>query len=687
MRRWAIYFSPLIFCLLSVGGARGSATTMPTAWPSDSDFSEPSIAGLGAAKPLSDEAPELLLYNDMPIVVAAGKREQTQREAPASVSVVTADDIELFGYRSLADVLRAQRGFYLSTDGLNWFAGVRGFLLPDEWNARLLVLVDGRPTREIIYNQTHLDEDFVVPMEAIKQIEIVRGPGSALYGADAVFAVINVVTKDGADVNGAQVKLSGGTQATGRIDALIGFKTESDWDLLGNLSGYTSQGDDHIHFDGINDADHNFGNIVDSDYEGVYSGFFKAKKGEFTATVDFESRQKDNSDATYLPSWYDPGSMHEDRGNFTLKFDHEVTQGQTLHVMAYYGQYSYNQHWQVDNGVGGPLQFYTTTASDKWFGEEINYDWQVNKRLHLLAGVESTQAITAHQEDYETGDGIVLDTNQSYSDYGIFAEAEEKLTPWLDLTAGGRLDQVQRIGQSISPRFAAVITPDSKDTFKAMYGRSFDRPNLYELFYSSPGSNTPNPNLQSEICDTYELEWERENKEGWRTILDAYVWRLSDAIDNVQLPDGSEQSQNVGTDWAHGLEGEVDKKWDTGATLRVYGSVSSAQRNSDDLTHSPVWSAGTSLAIPIFNRRTFLSVEPVFVGSQFSDSGQKTQPTYITNVFVTSKEFVRNVDLQFGFYNLFANYARLPRGNQFDQYEQTIPYPSPEFLASVTYRF
>ena len=60
-----------------------------------------------------------------------------------------------------------------------------------------MVLVDGRPTREVIYSQTHLDRDFVVPMEAVKRVEVVRGPGSALYGSNAVFGVVDVVTKDG----------------------------------------------------------------------------------------------------------------------------------------------------------------------------------------------------------------------------------------------------------------------------------------------------------------------------------------------------------------------------------------------------------------------------------------------------------------------------------------------------------
>jgi len=663
--------------------ARGG-TTAPSTLPSDTDFSEPGLSpGLPSTALPSEDAPELELYKDLPIVVAAGKREQTQRDAAASVSVVTQADIQLFGYRSLADVLRSQRGFYLNTDGLNWFAGVRGFLRPGEWNARLLVLVDGRPTREIIYDQTHIDEDFVVPMEAVQRVEVIRGPGSALYGSDAVFGVINVVTRDGADLNGAQVKLEGGTDYTARGNVLLGFQATGGWDVLADLSGYTSQGDNHIHYDGVDDAQHDFGNIINSDYQGVYSGFLKIKKGEFSVTLDSENRDQDNRDATYLTSFFDPGSMQEARTNVTFKFDHQISSDQQLHAMVYYGDYHYQQ--SLPNGDPGDV--YNTTAYDSWVGEEVDYDWQATTQVHLLAGVNATQALGTHQEDFDTLSGIVLNIRQSYNDAGAYFEVEDKFTSWLSVTAGGRVDQIQRLGASVSPRLAAILTPTAADTFKALYGRAFRPPNLYEMFYASPGANTPNPNLQREVCDTFELVWERQFKDGWRTTLDGYVWDLHHAIDDIAQADGSLQYQNVGTDVADGLEAEVDKKWQSGATFRAYGSMDRAQRDGDGLTHSPQWIVGLSAAIPIFNDRTFIAVEPQIVGGMKSDLGQSTQTTYITNIVLTSRDVVKGLDLQLGLYNLLGNVARLPRDNQFDQFEPTLRYPYPQLIASATFKF
>ena len=682
MRKGATYLAALVLGACGVA-VRGGAT-LPTTLPSDTDFSEPGLtSALPSTSQPTEEAPELELYKDLPVIVAAGKREQTQREAAASVSVVTDDDIELFGYRSLADVLRSERGFYLNTDGLNWFAGVRGFLRPGEWNARILVLVDGRPTREMIYDQTHIDEDFVVPMEAVQRVEVIRGPGSSLYGSDAVFGVINVVTKDGADIDGAQIKLEGGTQYTARGNALLGFETKDGWDVLADLSGYTSQGDNHLQFEGVDDAAHDFGNVLNSDYEGVYSGFLKIKKGEFSATFDSESRDKDNPDATYLASFFDPGSMQEARSNLTFKFDHEISSDQQLHAMAYYGDYTYRQNY----ATGTPGQIYNTTAYDNWIGEEVDYDWQINRQLHLLAGVNGTQALGTHQEDYDTLNGIDLNIRQSYNDAGAFVEGEDKITKWLSVTVGGRVDQIQRVGTNASPRLAAVITPTQEDTVKVLYGRAFRPPNLYELFYSSPGANTPNPNLKAEICDTYELVWERQFKDGWRTTLDGYIWELHNTIDTVALTDGSAQYQNVGTDLAKGVEAELDKRWKSGGTFRLYGSIDRAEQDGDGLTHSPQWIVGLSAAVPIINGRTFIAVEPQIVGGMKSDLGESTQATYITNIVLTSREVVKGLDLQLGLYNLFGNYAQLPRDNAFDQFEPTLRYPYPQLLASATYKF
>jgi len=675
MRRPRIKIYALIAC-----GIITQAVQAQTTAPATAD-------NVSAITPKVDDSPELMLYKDMPVVVAAGKRVQTQRQAPASVSVVTADDIDIFGYRSLAEVLRNQRSFYMYSDGLNWFGGTRGFMRPSEWNARMMVQVDGRPTREVIFGQSHLDQDFVVPLEAVDHIEIVRGPGSALYGSNAVFSVIDVVTKNGSDINGAQVKLSGGTQDTGRANVLLGTTLKDGWDVLADFSGYTSQGDNHIRYDSINDAAYNFGNIDHSDYEGVESGFVKARKGDFTLELDLESRDKDNRTARYLASWFNPGAMQEDRANMTARFDHDIADNQSIHAMVYYGYYRYSQSWMYDDDGSGNPYFYTSAAVDHWVGEELHYDWQVTDQVHLLAGADATQSLYAQQRDDDTIHGEVLNVKSAYRQWGLFAEGEYKATEWLSLTAGIRMDDIEGRGTSFSPRLAAVFTPTTKDTIKALYGRAFRAPNLYELYYSSPGQNDPNPRLTPEICDTYELVWEHQYHDGWRTSAGPYLWEMAHAMQSVTDASGAAQTQNGGTAQAYGFEAEVQKKWDSGARLRAYGTVTRAADQAGTLAQSPAWILGTAVAIPIINKRTFLALDPQIVGPQKSDLGDYVGPTFITNIVLTSRNVVKNLDLQAGLYNIFGNYARLPHTSAADQVQPTENYPHMQLMLSATYRF
>jgi iron complex outermembrane receptor protein len=251
-----------------------------------------------------------------------------------------------------------------------------------------------------------------------------------------------------------------------------------------------------------------------------------------------------------------------------------------------------------------------------------------------------------------------------------------------------RVDKVQRLGTSVSPRAAAIFSVTRQDTIKAMYGRAFRDPNLYELLYTSPPPDglIGNPQLKPEIVDTYELAWEREFGHGWQTSLNGYLWKMSDAMEDFVYPNGSLQTRNSGTLWAHGVEGEVDYRWANGGSWRTYASYSRADEDGAGLTHSPTWIAGSSIAYPIV-KNCFLSVEPQFVGGMKSDLGVRTQPTFITNIIFTSRDFFDGWTFQAGVYNLFADHARLPRDGAFNQIQGTVNYPSTLYLFSLTKKF
>jgi len=138
-------------------------------------------------------------------VYAASKHAQNLNDAPSSVTIITAEEIQEYGYRTLADVLQSVRSFYITSDRLYSYVGVRGFGRLGDWNSRILLLVDGHRINDNIDGQASIGSEFPVDVNLIQRVEIIRGPSSSLYGADAFFAVVNVITRKAPDLKGVEL--------------------------------------------------------------------------------------------------------------------------------------------------------------------------------------------------------------------------------------------------------------------------------------------------------------------------------------------------------------------------------------------------------------------------------------------------------------------------------------------------
>src|SRR5918994_991761 len=196
--------------------------------------SGPNLVAQGVPDPMALSLDSLLSTK----ISSAAKYEQTISEAASSVTIITAEDIQRHGYRTLPEALSAARGFYLSYDRNYTFLGARGFSRPSDYNNRILVLVDGNAINEGIFGGAPVGTELGMSLSSLERIEIVRGPGSALYGTGAVFAVINLITKSpdaqprvrGAVRTGSYGARGGSLDYRGAVRPGLGLSLGGTWD-------------------------------------------------------------------------------------------------------------------------------------------------------------------------------------------------------------------------------------------------------------------------------------------------------------------------------------------------------------------------------------------------------------------------------------------------------------------------
>lgn len=166
-------------------------------------YAQPDLPDLSSSIPSTSE--EIMLFQEIPSVYGASKYEQKVTEAPSSISIVAAAIIKEYGYRTLPDVLRSLRGFFITNDRNYSYVGVRGFNRPGDYNIRILLLIDRHRVNDHHYNQALIGMEFVLDVDLIDRVEVVRGPSSSIYGINAFFAVVNVMTRRGRDLKGVEV--------------------------------------------------------------------------------------------------------------------------------------------------------------------------------------------------------------------------------------------------------------------------------------------------------------------------------------------------------------------------------------------------------------------------------------------------------------------------------------------------
>jgi len=617
------------------------------------------------------------------IVVAGSKRAQQTRDVPSYVSVVTAADIREHGYRTLADVLRTLPGFYVSNDRNYSYVGVRGFSRPGDWNSRILLLLNGSRTNENLYDLAYIGEEFSVDVDLIERVEVIRGPSSALYGSNAYFAVINVVTRAGNSLAGTEITTSAASFGTYSGRASYGRAFENGLDLL--VSGTYSDGKGRNLFYPEFDAPlTNNGFANDADHESFHKILVTASKGDFSFQANSVSREKGLPTASF-------GTIFNDKRNSTtdnlslasLTYYRALSNGGSFSTRLHAGRYTYD----------GEYAYYANDppnkdlAAGEWVGLEVDGARKIATRQFLTVGAEFRDNFKQLLTNFDPEPYVLYSELRNTSvREGVFAQDEIRLADPLLLYAGVRLDHYEGFGFATSPRLALIYTPTPATTFKLLAGRAFRAPNEHELFYVSPGY-TSNPSLDPEHIETLELIAQHFIGGGIQISASAFQNRLTDLIERHLDPASNLYVfENLESTHSRGLELglEVDRGHGLAGQLSYSLQRTEDQATGARLTNSPAQMVQVQLRSPILGAVT-ASLDAQYMSDRLTIAGNVAGAHTLTNFSLFAPRTLGRFDLSATLYNVFGIRYSDPVPDGFVQ--DVIPQDGRSFRVRSTFHY
>lgn len=474
------------------------------------------------------------------MVSVASKKAEKISDAPSIISTVTAEEIQRYGARNLTDILNRVPGLQY-TSGLffqNNSFSVRGQSVQHYPN-RILFLINGRPYRDSLsggYNMP-LFTDF--PVSTIERLEIIRGPGSVLYGSNAFSSVINIVTRKTAAGGEAEFLGTYGSHDYQSGELTVG-ESGADWDMLAAFRStdqnatYTPYIDEFTTAGSLRDDDSGRSALVALNYKNLSINGFKTKSEQ-------------NLMGIVLPSvYYDISRSFLDIGYHAPLSD----------------------SWSADANVTlNNLELQSYTTDDRIFELELHGELQDNLNLLFGAAYETQQVTTPFNTD---------DTGHWYS---TNAQADYRPLHWLKLVAGIQMNKPQNSEADFSPRLAAIANIDKNWGAKILYGEAFRTGYALETIVFVPDILINNPSLKPEKIATTEMQL-NYHENSFEGALTLYHSKTTDIISRIPSPGGGLTYTNSGEVNFRGIE--LEGKARLGAGWSTQGSIGWQENEDDD---------------------------------------------------------------------------------------------------------
>ncbi|MBI2967576.1 MAG: TonB-dependent receptor [Bacteroidetes bacterium] len=624
------------------------------------------------------------------LIAAATKKPLSARESPGIISLITAEDIQRMGARDLIDVLNHVPGIEFGVDVLNVVGvGMRG-----NWGqeGKVLLMIDGQEMNEVMASTLQFGNHY--PVDNIAKIEIIRGPGSAIYGGFAEYGVINIVTKNADMISGgsfggcftATVGRMGDTTGRTNIGMSIGKKSGNVSAVLHVWAGSAARSDrDFTDFYG-----NTFNMAGNSDMKpvSVNAGIFW-KDLSIRAIYDRYVMSTRDGYGENLSRAY-PDNFYSYYGE--VKYTWRISEKLSLTPRVnYIRQIPWNYVSDPLTDTLGEYETYDKIAVRNKINLTVNY--KPARKTTVVGGAEFfTDNATDRSESgyFQNGEQAV-----SYTNYALFGEAVHKHRI-VNLILGGRYDNHTQYGSTFSPRVGLTKRITKDFHVKALYSHSFRAPGIDNINYSlNPDEIKPERTKVTELETGYQLTR--------NMIVTANIFDITtvDPIIYYGISDTEQYYMNLGKTGTRGFEVECKYKEEGGYVTASYAFYSAGAKETveayevaEDNSYLLGFAKHKINALCNFKLSRHLSFTTAvnYRGSRYAYTWidndeepviEKLNPSAFLNVFFLCENIFKGLNLGFGVFDLFNTGALFIQ--PYNSFHAPLPGPSREIVVKLSY--
>jgi len=670
------------------------------------------------------------------VSVASGQ-EQTLAHAPAVTSIITAQDIEAMGATHLDQVLETIPGLHVGHNHLTYSSlyFIRGIYSVQ--NPQTLLLINGIPLKSLFMGERQRVWS-QVSLEQIAQIEVIRGPGSALYGADAFAGVINIITKSAHEINGTQAGLRIGSFDTYEVWAQHG-KHYSDFDIGFMTNYYKTNGHDEIitvdgqtHYDGLHNTQ---ASLAPSDlplqreviearldigyeqnansqwrlrlgYQGQFDvgmgagvnqtidkiGYYEQENISLDLTHTFNPTALEDwefiSRASFRDSYYQANEQRVAPPGFAGKYPSgrvgipRLAQTNTyIDLSAFYTGFN---HHHIRLGVG-------------YFYGDVD---EISQYMNFGTGLNGKPIPPNTPEYVDLSDSpYAFISETARSNWYAFIQDTWALTDSLEFTTGLRYDQYSDVGSTMNPRLALVWQATDNLTTKLLYGEAFRAPVFSEVYIYSP-LLIGNSNLKPERIRTWELAFNYYMRQNLYLGANFYTYRIRDGIQTYYDPEAQIKQEptilNAGSYKGHGFE--LETRWKLNAQMSLIANYS-YQQSIDETVNQDVGRLPTNTGYLRFDwlfwHHWYLDTQLRWISGRkraFKDTRPEIADYTTVDLTFRYKKMENNHwNIAFGVKNLFDANVREPtiglNSSGFVNIPNDFPMAGRQYFLELRYRF